>query len=232
MSHVYQHTDQLYVPDGESWSLNVEADALGQIFDDWYFQIYAADNPVGNPDQLGTGWQVNDPGFLNGQFAFIECGTWLRGWTSGENINDSDATTQLLDNDTGVAHLPYSEGGSQGTFLEVKPIMINAHSDNKERAKDVLAAWTDPEVLTKGAEDKSGDFMTPVHEDVESTIDNENWAPFTDVFGTGRALAKIGWGPVRQKFYTYMQEVAYGETDPYNAGDQFHSELKSLESEL
>ncbi len=232
MSHVYQHTDQLYVPDGESWSLNIEADALGQIFDDWYFQIYAADNPVGNPDQLGTGWQVNDPGFLNGQFAFIECGTWLRGWTSGENINDTDATTQLLDNDTGVAHLPYSEGGSQGTFLEVKPIMINAHSDNKERAKDVLAAWTDPEVLTKGAEDKSGDFMTPVHEDVESTIDNENWAPFTDVFGTGRALAKIGWGPVRQKFYTYMQEVAYGETDPYNAGDQFHSELKSLESEL
>lgn len=232
MSHVYQHTDQLYVPDGESWSLNIEADQLGQIFDNWYYQIYAADNPIGNPDQLGTGWQVNDPGYLNGNFAMIPCGTWLRGWTSGDNINDSDATTELLDNRTGVAHLPYGEGGSRGTFLEVKGIMLNSHSDNKEKAKDILAAWTDPDTLAAGAEDTPGNFMTPVHDSVESTISNENWAPFTDVFETGRALAKIGWGDVRAEFYGRMQEVAYGRTDPYDAGESLHEALSGLESEL
>lgn len=232
MSHVYQHTDQLYVPDGESWSLNIEADALGQIFDNFYYQVYAADDPIGNPDQLGTGWQVNDPGFLNGEFAFIECGTWLRGWTTGDNINDSEATTDLLENKTGVDHLPYGEGGDQGTFLEVKPVMVNSHSDKKEAAKQTIAAFAEPDTLRAMGEDAKGNGLTPVHNDVESTITNENWAGFTDVFKTGRALAKIGWGPVRQPFYKYMQQAAYGETDPYEAGDMFHDELKALESEL
>jgi ABC-type glycerol-3-phosphate transport system substrate-binding protein len=232
MSHVYQHTDQLYVPDGDGWSLNIEADQLGQIFDNWYAKVWAGDNPVANPDQLGTGWQVNDPGYLNGQFAMIDCGTWLRGWTSGDNINDSDATSQLLNNNTAVTHLPYGEGGSQGTFLEVKPIMLNSHSDNKEKAKEILAAWTDPDTLASGAEDSPGNFMTPVHNDIESTITNEDWEPFTDVFETGRALAKIGWGPVREEFYPLMQEVAYGRTDPYDAGQSLHEGLSGLESEL
>jgi ABC-type glycerol-3-phosphate transport system substrate-binding protein len=232
MSHVYQHTDQLYVPDGDSWSLNIGADALGQIFDNWYYQVWAADEPLANPDQLGTGWQVNDPGYLNGQFAFIECGTWLRGWTSGDNINDSDATQQLLDNDTGVAHLPVGEGGSKGTFLEVKPVMVNSHSEQLDAAWDVASTYASPSVMNAMAEDVPGNAMTPVHDDVESTISNENWAPFTDVFATGRALAKIGWGPVRQPFYKYMQEVSYGQMDPYEAGSEFHEELQSLESEL
>lgn len=232
MSHVYQHSDQLYVPDGESWSLNIGADTLGQIFDNWYYQIYATEDPIGSPDQLGTGWQVNDPGYLNGEFAFIECGPWLRGWTAGDNIDDTEATKRLLDENTGVTHLPVGEGGSRGTFLEVKPVMVNSHSDQKTGAKQTIAAFAEPDTIRAMGEDTPGFAVTPVHEEVESTISNENWQPFTDVFETGRALAKIGWGQVREPFYMYMQEVAYGETDPYEAGQQFHDELTALEGEL
>ena len=229
MSHVYQHTDQLFVPEGDSWAVNIDADTLGQIFDNWYYQVWAADEPLANPDQLGTGWQVNDPGYLNGQFAFIECGTWLRSWTTGDNINNTDATTELLNENTGVAHLPYGQGGSRGTYLEVKPVMVNANSEQKEAAWNVVSTFASPEVMDAMGEDVPGNAMTPVHEDVDSTIDNENWAPFTDVFETGRALAKIGWGPVREPFYGLMQEVAYGRTDPYEAGTQLHEELQGLD---
>lgn len=232
MSHVYQHTDQLYTPDGDSWTLNINADTLGQIFDNWYYQIWAADEPIGNPKQLGTGWQTNDPGYLNGEFAFIECGTWIRSWTTGENINDTESTETLLNKNTGVGHLPYGEGGSQGTFLEVKPVMLNAHSKQKEAGWNMLAAMANPKTMTAMGVSSPGNAMTPVHNDVESTIENENWEPFTEVFKTGSALAKIGWGPVRERFYGYMQEVSYGKTDPYKAGKQLHEELKSLESEL
>lgn len=232
MSHVYQHTDQLYVSEGDSWKVNVDADTLGQVFDNWYYQVWAADEPLGNPDQLGTGWQVNDPGYLNGQFAFIECGTWLRGWTTGTNINDTEATTKLLDENTGVAHLPYGDGGSKGTFLEVKPVMVNSHSEQKDAAWDIISTFASPDTMNAMGEDAPGRAMTPVHEGVESTITNENWKPFVDVFKTGRALAKIGWGPVREPFYRLMQEVSYGKTDPYKAGTQLHEELTSLESEL
>lgn len=232
MSHVYQHTDNLYKPDGDSWTLNIGADALGQIFDNWYYQVWAADDPLGNPKQLGTGWQTNDPGFLNGKFALIECGTWLRDWTTGENVDDTEATTTLLEEKTGVADLPYGDGGSRGTYLEVKPIMMNAHSEQKDLAWDIVTAFTAPETMNAMGVSSPGNAMTPVRNDVDSTIENENWKPFIDVFKSGSALAKIGWGPVRERFYGYMQEVSYGKTDPYKAGKKLHEELKSLESDL
>ncbi|WP_211194979.1 ABC transporter substrate-binding protein [Halorhabdus amylolytica] len=235
MSHIYQHTDNMYVPEGDSWSLNVEAETIGQVFDNWYYQMYAVDNPVADPDDLGTGWQTNDPGYINGNYAFIEGGTWIRNWTSGENINDSDTAQDILDNKTQIAHFPRGEGASKGTFLEIKPVMANAHSDQLEKAKTAVQAYTHPDVLSEGmAQDPeaSGSAMTPVHEDVESTIDSENWEALTEIFETGRALAQVTWGPVREEFYTYMQQVAYGETDPYDAGEQFHSALQDLESEI
>lgn len=235
MTHVYQHTDQLYVPNGDSWSLNIDADSLGQVFDNWYYQIYAADDPIGDPDDLGTGWQTNDPGYINGNYAMVPGGTWMRNWTSGENIQNSDEAADILNNRTQIVHPPYGEGASRGTFLEIKPVMVNAHADNLENGEAAAAAYSDPETLNQGMgqdPEASGKAMTPVHEDVESTIENENWQPFTEIFETGRALAKVTWGPVREEFYTVMQEVAYGETDPYDAGDSFHETLQGLESEL
>lgn len=232
MSHVYQHTENLYVPDGDSWKLNISADALGQIFDNWYYQVWAADEPLANPDQLGTGWQVNDPGYINGQFAFIECGTWLNGWITGDNIKNSDRAKTILNEKTRVAHLPHGEGASRGTYLEVKPVMVNTHSSQKNEAFDAVAAFASPDSLRAMAKDEPGNAMTPVHKDVESTIEDEDWSPFTDVFESGRPLAKIGWGPVRQRFYKHMQEVSYGRTDPYKAGSALHEQLKSLESDL
>ena len=159
----------------------------------------------------------------------------MRNWTSGENIQSTDSAKDILDNQTQIAHPPHADGTSRGTFLEVKPVMVNSHSDQIEKGKTAVEAYTHPETISEGmAQDPeaSGKAMTPVHEDVESTIDNENWQPLTEIFTTGRALAKATWGPVREEFYTHMQEVAYGESDPYNAGEQLHKTLQDLESEI
>ncbi|MCU4800541.1 extracellular solute-binding protein [Halobacteria archaeon HArc-gm2] len=232
MSHVYQHTENLYATDGDGWTLNVDADTLGLVFDKYYHQVWASDDPIADPDQLGTGWQVNDPGYINGNFAMIECGPWIRGWTSGPEIDDSDAASEVLDENTAVAHLPYAEGGERATYLEVKPVMVNANSENGDLGFEAVASRCSPTVMEQQKSHSPGNYVTPVHEDVETTLESENWMPFTDVFETGRALAKISWGPVRQEFYPLMQEVAYGETDPYDAGSTLHSNLKSLEGDL
>lgn len=232
MSHVYQHEDNVYKREGDSWTLVPSAETFGLVFDTFYAQVWAGDDPIANTEQLGTGWQVNDPGYLNGKFAMIECGPWLRGWTTGSDINDSEKTKTILNENTAIAHLPRAEGGSKGTYLEVKPVMLNANSEQKEDAWKALSFFTSPESLAEGKKVSAGDYITPVHEDVESTLDNENWKPFLDVFETGKALSKISWGPVREAFYTHMQNVAYGKSDPYKAGKQFHSELKDLESKV
>jgi ABC-type glycerol-3-phosphate transport system substrate-binding protein len=111
--------------------------------------------------------------------------------------------------------------------------MVNSHSDNQEKAKEAIAAWTSPETLSEGmAEDSPGKAMTPVHEDVETTLENDDWKGFVDAFSTGRALQKVTWGPVRQEFYPRMQEVAWGEKDPFQAGEELHSNLQDIESEI
>ncbi|EJN57696.1 extracellular solute-binding protein [Halogranum rubrum] len=232
MSHVYQHEDHVYTREGDSWTLVPSAETFGLVFDKFYAQVWAGDNPIADPEQLGTGWQVNDPGYLNGKFAMIECGPWLRGWTTGSDIDDSEKTKTLLDEKTAIAHLPRAEGGSKGTYLEVKPVMLNANSEQKESAWKALSLFSSPESLRQGKQVSAGDYLTPVHTDIEPTIDNENWKPFLDVFKSGKALAKISWGPVREAFYSHMQNVAYGKSDPYKAGKQFHSELKDLETKV
>jgi ABC-type glycerol-3-phosphate transport system substrate-binding protein len=232
MSHVYQHTDNLYVQEGDGWSLDIDAETLGLIFDKFYYQVWASEEPIADPVQRGTGWQVNDPEYINGNLAMIECGPWIRSWTSGPEIDDSDAAVAVLDEQSAVDHLPYAEGGQRGTYLEVKPVMVNAHSDQTDLGFEAVASRTSPDVMNTIQELEPGEYITPVHEDVESTLDNENWMPFTDVFETGRALAKISWGPVRQEFYPLMQEVVYGETDPYEAGESLHSNLQDLEGDL
>ncbi|WP_101294244.1 extracellular solute-binding protein [Halegenticoccus soli] len=234
MSHVYQHEDNLYEREGDGWTLVPDAEVFAKVFDAFYYRVWAADDPIANPEQKGTGWQVNDPGFLNGQFAMIECGPWLRGWTTGEEIQDAERTKALLDEKSAVAHLPRAKGGSKGTYLEVKPVMVNANSGNKDAAWEGVRRFTSPESLRKQKEaiPDSGDLATPVHEDVESTIDNENWKPLVDVFETGKPLAKISWGPVQEAFWTEMQNVVYGKKGPDAAGKDLHSQLKSLESEV
>ncbi len=234
MSHVYQHADALYTYEGGSPTLVASADALGQVFDNFYYQVWASDEPIANPDQRGTGWQVNDPGYLNGQFAMIECGPWLRGWTTGEEVTNSERTKTILNEKTAVAHLPHAGTARRGTYLEVKPVMVNKHSEQTDLAWEGVSLFTSPESFRqlKQAEPNSGDLATPVHEDIESTLSDEDWLPFVDVFETGTPLAKISWGPVRKAFYGEMQRVIYGKKAPDRAGKDLHSRLKELESEV
>jgi ABC-type glycerol-3-phosphate transport system substrate-binding protein len=234
MSHVYQYHDALYVPDGENWKLQATPDTLGKIFKWFYYEPWAGDEPICDPEQKGTGWQVNDPDYLNGNTAMIECGPWIRGWTTGEEISNSDKTKTILDENTRIAHLPYAPGGERGTYLEVKPVMVNAHSEHKDLAfqgADLFTNLQSYEELRK-AIPGTGELATPMHTETKSTLTDEDWQPFSEVIKTAKPLAKISWGPVRTAFYNQMQSVVYGEKDPMPAGKDLHSELKDLETEV
>lgn len=229
ISHVYQHVDDLYKPNGDSWTLVPSADLLGKIFDAFYYRVWASDQPIANPEELGTGWQINDYGYVNGNYAMIECGPWLRSFTSGEEVKSNTAKT-ILSEKTAIAHLPRAKGGKRATYLEVKPVMVNSYSKQQKLAFDTVKHFASPESLKKMADVTFQ--ATPVHKSVESSIDDPDWKPFVEVFETGKPLAKLTWGPVREAFYPLMQKVAYGKTDPYKAGKQFHKQLKQIESEI
>ncbi|WP_129113967.1 ABC transporter substrate-binding protein [Halegenticoccus tardaugens] len=229
ISHVFQFHDNLYVPDGDNWKLQATPETLGTVFDAFYHEPWASDDPFTDPDKRGTGYQENDPGYLNGNIAMIECGTWLLGWMTGEDINNEEKTTQILKENTGVAQLPYAEGGDVGTYLEVKPVMVNKHSDNTDEAFDMVSQFCSPESMNKMPPDIR---VTPVHEGLETTMDVDAWKPFIDVMEAGKPLAKISWGPVMDALYGELQQVVYGRKDPMQAGKDLHSAFKGLESEV
>lgn len=231
MSHVYQHEDNLYALNDGSWELVPNAETLGTIFNNWYAEVYASDNPIGNPDSLGTGWQVNDYGYLNGDYAMIECGPWITNMVSDDEIDDSDAATERMKENTTVTHLPHAESASKGTYLEVKALMINRHSSNIDFAWEAATLRSSLEAFEKMKE-VGISLATPMHSEISTSIENENLAGFGDVIETARPLAKIQWGSVRTAFYEEMQPVAYGEKDPMTAGEDLHQKLDDLTSEL
>ncbi|WP_225333560.1 sugar ABC transporter substrate-binding protein [Halomicrobium urmianum] len=231
ISHVYQHEDNLYQVKDGSWELVPSAETLGTIFKNWYAEVYASDDPVGNPDSLGTGWQVNDYGYLNGDYAMIECGPWVLEMVSDDEIDDSDAAKKRIQENTTIKHLPHAENASRGTYLEVKSLMVNKHSSNTEMAFQAAEHRTNLEAFEKMKENGMN-LATPMHTEISTTIENDNLAAFGDVIETARPLAKIKWGSVRTAFYEEMQAVAYGDKDPMTAGEDFHQKLDDITSDL
>lgn len=230
ISHVYQTIDgQLYEFKDGSWTMMADAEDLGKIFDTWYYQVYAADNPVGDPDDKGTGWQANDPGYLNGRYAMIPCGPWIRKWTSGENITNSERTKTILNEKTRIAPLPYPKGGTNGTFFEVKFYMMNKYSKTKDRAWEAMKYLASPEYLNNAPAYYNA---TPIHDDVKADMTSPDWSAFKEAIPSGTALAPIKWGEVRKAYYENMQQVVWGRTDPYKAGEQLHASLKKLEDDV
>jgi ABC-type glycerol-3-phosphate transport system substrate-binding protein len=224
ISHVYQQEEALYKVDGDSWTLVPSADTLGQIFDNWYAQVWAADQPLANTNNLGTGWQVLDPGYASGNFAMCPEGPWMK--TAQQEASEN--ASSILDDKTAVTHLPRGEGGEKGTYLEVEWTGINANTEKMDAAWEATDLYTSNASYQQFAEVSPGNWVTPIHDSIETTVDDEDWKPFAEVFKTGTALAFISWGSTRDALSESMQKVAYGESDPYKEGKTLHSRLQDI----
>ena len=224
ISHVYQHEDNLYAVDGDTWTVVPSADTLGVIFDNWYAQVWDADQPLADPKNLGSGWQALDSGYAKGNFAMMENGPWVK---SSQAEAGPNAET-ILNENTAVTHLPRAENASKGTYLEVEWAGLNAQANSKDAAWKALDLYTSNESYQRFAENDPGNWATPIHQSVESTFDDEDWMPFVDVFKTGKALSFISWGSTQEAFFESMQRVAYGRADPYEEAKQFHAKLQDI----
>ena len=231
MSHVYQHDDNLYQVNNESWEVVPGPDALATVLENWYYEVWASDNPLANPDQLGTGWQVNDYGYLTGDYAMIECGPWILDMPSEDAVEDQEAAEERLYENTTVTHLPYDSNGERGTFLEVKPVMVNKHSSNKELAKEAVGLYCSPDSF-RTMKETGLSIATPLHTEISTTIERDNLAAFEEVMETGRPLAKVPWGSTRDALYPEIQGVAYGEKEPQAAGETLHQKFTDIAKDL
>lgn len=221
LSHVYQHTDgNLFEWDGDDWELQADAGIFEAVLGDIYYEMFNGDRPTLDTEYRGSGWETNDVGYTEEEHAMIHCGPWI------DVFRDTDQQEEVLDEKTSISLLPRHADANDSTYLEVKPLMVNAHSDDVESAVTVASLFSSPESLELLSEIDPGAIATPVHEDLESTLEDEGWMAFNDAFENGVAPAPIAWGRIRDPIYDAIEEVIFDDQSPSEAAEDLETAMR------
>jgi multiple sugar transport system substrate-binding protein len=193
-----------------------------------YNDVLTGSNPAMDPNQKGTGWPVEDPGFANGKWAMAPMGPWLWGRRS-----EGAAVKDILENKTEIVPLPLPDGGGSFTYLEVKPIMMNHFSKNQTAAWDLVRFICSKDEMGLWCAGSGG---IPARKD-SLTIDAfqgpiAKWVKgFSDLLPLGVALEAVNWGPVNDADMKAVNYVIYGQKTPKDAAQWLVDEINKLISQ-
>jgi ABC-type glycerol-3-phosphate transport system substrate-binding protein len=213
------------VTDGEV-KYNATVDQLEKILGLYYDLFEEVDYPACDPNQKGTGWPVEDPGYVAGQWAMAPMGPWLWG-----RRTESDIAKDILENKTGLTTIPYSKDGVPGTYLEVKPIMMNASAEDKEGAWELMKYIVSKEKMGEWLVDSGGipARKDTMEMDIFAKAGIEWWMQgFANELPISVAMAPINWGPVAEANLRAVNYVIYDEKTPKEAAQWLYDTINEL----
>lgn len=184
--------------------------------------------PAVDPNVRGTGWPVEDPGYVAGDFAMAPMGPWLWG-----RRTESDVAMDILENKTAVTGLPVAEGGVPATYLEVKPIMLNSNSPNKDAAWELIQFITSKEKMGQWLADSGGIPARSDSLEMPEFTDSDigPWLQgFADQLPVSVAMAPINWGPVSEANLRAVNFVIYDEQTPAEAAQWLYDTIAELQA--
>ncbi len=215
------------VVDGEV-TYNATVEELEQVLTlyDELFKTEGVDYPAVDPNVRGTGWPVEDPGYVAGDWAMVPMGPWLWG-----RRDESDVAKDILENKTAITSLPVAEGGVPATYLEVKPIMLNAHSENPDQAWELIKYITSKEKMGEWLAESGGipARKDSLEMDVFTQSDIGWWLQgFANELPIAVAQAPINWGPVSEANMRAVNFVIYDEQTPAEAAQWLFDTVNEL----
>jgi ABC-type glycerol-3-phosphate transport system substrate-binding protein len=207
---------------------NATVDQLAQVLTlyDELFKTEGVEFPAADPNVRGTGWPVEDPGYVAGQWAMVPMGPWLWG-----RRDESDIAKDILENKTAITSLPVAEGGTPATYLEVKPIMLSSYSENPDQAWELIKYITSKEKMGQWLAESGG---IPAREDSlqmpEFTESDIGWwlQGFANELPIAVAQAPINWGPVSEANLRAVNFVIYDEQTPEEAAQWLYDTVMEL----
>jgi multiple sugar transport system substrate-binding protein len=185
------------------------------------------DFPAADPSQRGTGWPVEDPGYVAGKWAMAPMGPWLWG-----RRTESDTAKDILENKTAIAPLPVAEGGTAATYLEVKPIMLNAFSKNKDQAWELIKFITSKDQMGMWLADSGGIPARKDSLEIDAFKNSDiGWwiQGYADLLPQAVALSPVNWGPVNEANLRAVNYVVYGEKSVTDAAQWLHDEISKMD---
>ena len=201
--------------------MNTTPEKLAAVLKLYTDLFYAATPSAANQNTRGNDYQSTDTDYVAGKSAMVPMGPWIYSYrTSG------DVAKKILEEQTGVAPLPLPPGGTQATYLEVKPISINAFSKEKKTAWDLVKVLTSKEFVAKANRIEG---VNPPRKDVAELPEFKNdwWEQaFIAQLPTGVALAPINWGLVINDITDALQKAIYKNATPEDAGKALYNTLE------
>ncbi|GAB4112721.1 MAG: hypothetical protein Kow00103_02830 [Candidatus Caldatribacteriota bacterium] len=174
-----------------------------------YAELFVGNFPACDPNQRGTGWPVEDPGYVAGKWAMAPMGPWLWGRRE-EGATQKD----ILENKTSLTRIPYPKDGVPATYLEVKPIMMNKFAKDKAAAWDLIKYITSKEKMAQWLVESGGipARRDSLEMDIFEKAGIQWWIQgFANELPISVAMVPINWGPVSEANLRAVNYVIYGE---------------------
>jgi ABC-type glycerol-3-phosphate transport system substrate-binding protein len=184
--------------------------------------------PACDPNVRGTGWPVEDPGYVAGKWAMAPMGPWLWG-----RRDESDIARDILEKKTAITSLPVIEGGTPATYLEVKPIMMNTFSKDKDLAWELMKYITSKEKMADWLAESGGipARKDSLQMDVFTKSDIGWWIQgFANELPKSVTMAPINWGPVSEANLRAVNFVIYDEKSPREAAQWLYDRIMELKA--
>lgn len=182
--------------------------------------------PACDPNVRGTGWPVEDPGYVAGKWAMAPMGPWLWG-----RRTESAIAKDILENQTGITRIPYSKDGVAATYLEVKPIMMNAYSNDKQGAWKLIQYIVSKEKMANWLVDSGGipSRKDSAEMDVFEKAGIQWWMKgFANELPISVTMAPINWGPVSEANLRAVNFVIYDKKSPREAAQWLYDRILEL----
>lgn len=174
----------------------------------------------------GTGWPVEDPGYVAGKWAMAPMGPWLWG-----RRTESPVAQDILENKTAITRLPHSADGVAATYLEVKPIMMNAYSKDKAGAWELIKYIVSKEKMAGWLVDSGGipSRMDSAEMEVFEKAGVKWWMKgFANELPISVTMAPINWGPVSEANLRAVNYVIYDKKTPLEAAKWLYDRIMEL----
>jgi ABC-type glycerol-3-phosphate transport system substrate-binding protein len=219
---------QLFTVEGDDIQFNGTVEQFEQVLALYGDLFEEVEYPACDPNQRGTGWPVEDPGYVAGKWAMCPMGPWLWG-----RRDESDIAKDILENRTALTALPVADDGTPATYLEVKPIMLNTYSENPDAAWELIKYITSKDKMAEWLAESGG---IPARKDsLELPVFTESdigwWIQgFANELPKAVAQAPINWGPVSEANLRAVNLVIYGENTPAEAAQWLFDRITELQA--
>ncbi len=213
MGFYFQLNKNMFVQAGDGWQVVATPEQLEQVLTLYHDLVKSG---AVNANELGIGGAAQDQGYVEGKYAMVVAGPWMRGY--GRDYPEVMA-------DTIVVPLPVAEGGTPAAFMEVKPLMLNAFTKHPEAAWDLIKFLTSKDAI---ALENQIEGANPPRLDVaemEEFKDDPWQSAFVSQLATGVVIDPINWELPIRDIIEAVQLVAYDEMSPSEAAAWLHSQL-------